>query len=280
MRGLLFCWLLAAFPAVSLAEDVCTSGGLMDGPLGLSFFEGDSGCPRRVCPRTEVTLDGSVMGIDVADDLFTQSGDFYATIAGGGGFSGSWKFSERGELFASFQVLNVRFVQNATITGTRTGIGWFSAGATYQGFRAGNLALAMTARLTLPTAFGYYEHAWPLAADFGVLAGYRPLEWLGLHGQLGVVSSLAMSKANPNARAGLQIISGVEFMPLEWLGVVLDLGVQLGYAAPVDMLHLGAGFRFRIWRGLGVEIGAMLPCAGETKADLAAALRIGYRFDY
>jgi hypothetical protein len=251
----------------------------MDGPLGLSFFEGDIGRPRRVCPRTEVVLGGGVMGTDVADDLISGDGNFYATLAGGGELSGSWRFSEKGEIFASIQAVNFRFVQNATITRTHLGMGWTSLGVTYHGWSTDKLILAMTGRLTLPTAFDYYEHAWPLALDAGVVAVYRPLAWLSVHGQVGSVASLAVSQGDPDARAALQIVAGVEFIPLEWLGLVLDLGAQLGYDAPLDQLNVALGFRFRIWQGLGLEFAAMLPYAGESQANLAGVLRIGYRFD-
>jgi hypothetical protein len=219
------------------------------------------------------------MGVDVADDLIYEDGNFYATLAGGGELSGSWKFSERGELFASVQAVNFRLVQNATIDRTHLGMGWTSLGATCHGWQAGKLILAMTGRLTLPTAFGYYEHAWPLALDVGVAAAYRPLSWLGVHGQVGAIGSLAVSAGDPDARAGLQIMAGVEFIPLEWLGLVLDLGAQLGYDAPLDLLSVALGFRFRIWQGLGLELAATLPYAGESQANLAVFLRIGYRFD-
>ena len=197
MRTLLLTALLTISPALTLAGEVCAGGGLMDGPLGLSFFEGDIGRPRRVCPRTEVVLGGDVMGIDVADDLLTSDGNFYATMAGGGELSGSWKFSKKGELFASIQAVNFRFVQNATITRTHIGMGWTSVGATYHGWSTDKIILAMTGRFTLPTAFDYYEHAWPLALDVGVAAVYRPLSWLSVHGQVGAVASLAVSTPAP-----------------------------------------------------------------------------------
>jgi hypothetical protein len=279
MRTLTAIILIAVAPGIAAAGDACPAGGLMDGPLGLSFFEGDIGRPRRVCPRTEVVLGGGIMGVDVADDLIYEDGNFYATLAGGGELSGSWKFSQKGELFASLQAVNFRFVQNATITRTHLGMGWTSLGATYHGWSTDELILAMTGRLTLPTAFDYYEHAWPLALDAGLAAVYRPLTWLSVHGQIGAVASMAISDGDPDARAALQIVAGVECTPLDWLGLVLDLGAQLGYDAPLDQLSVAVGFRFRIWQGLGLEIAAMLPYAGESQANLAGVLRIGYRFD-
>lgn len=279
MRALTLIVLVAVTPGMSRAGEVCTDGGLMDGPLGLSFFEGDIGRPRRVCPRTEVVIGGGVMGVDVADDLIEGDGNFYATLGGGGELSGSWRFSEKGELFASIQAVNFRFVQNATMTRTRLGMGWTSLGVTYHGWQSEKLILAMTGRLTLPTAFGYYEHAWPLALDAGLAAEYRPLAWLGVHGQVGAIASMALGEGDPDSRAALQIVAGAEFTPLQWLGVVLDLGAQLGYDAPLDLLSVALGFRFRIWRGLGLELAAMLPYAGESQANLAGVLRVGYRFD-
>jgi hypothetical protein len=58
---------------------------------------------------------------------------------------------------------------------------------------------------------------------------------------------------------------------------VLQTGALLGYRQGIDRMTLGAGFRFRIWEGLGLELAGMLPWAGASPADLAMVLRISYR---
>ncbi|MBW1810866.1 MAG: hypothetical protein JRJ87_21925 [Deltaproteobacteria bacterium] len=279
MRATVIFVVLAILPTISMAEDVCSYGGLPNGPLGLSFFEGDIGRPRRVCPRTELALTGGLAGIDVADDMFSDDGNFYGTLSGGGELSGSWKFSDKGEIFASIQALHFRFVQNATITKTRMGMGWTSLGATYLFFKNEILALAATGRITLPTAFGYYEHAWPLTLDAGLSAELRPLPRLSIHGQLGAITSFAIGHGDPGPRAAFQLVAGVSYRPWDWLGLVIDLGTQLGYDAPLDQLTAAAGLRFHIWEGLGIELAAMLPFAGETAANMVVGLRVSYRLD-
>lgn len=269
--------LLWALPAAG--GDACTPlhGGLPSGPLGLSFFEGDVGRPRRVCPHNEVSISASLMAIDVADDLIVEDGNFYATLAGAGEISGSWKFSDRGELFASLEAVKYRYVQNATLIKDHLGLGFLSLGATYQTWSRGSNILAASGRMTLPTAFGYYENAWPLAFDFGLALASRPSPRLSVHAQLGSVLSFAVSHGDPGTQAGVQLLAGLEYTPWDWLGLVLDLGALLGYREGLDQLTLGAGFRFRIWEGLGIELAGMLPYAGSTASELAIVLRISYR---
>jgi hypothetical protein len=269
--------LLWALPAT--AGDTCAPlhEGLPSGPLGLSFFEGDIGRPRRVCPHNEVAITGSLMAVDVSDDLIVEDGNFYATLAGAGEISGSWKFSERGELFASIEAVKYRYVQNATLINEHLGLGFLSTGATYQTWSRGSSILAITGRLTLPTAIGYYENAWPLALDFGLVLASRPMAKLSIHAQLGTVLSFAISHGDPGTQAGLQLLAGMEYTPWDWLGLVLDLGALLGYREGLDQMTLGVGFRFRIWEGLGLELASMLPVAGSTTSELAVVLRVSYR---
>jgi len=280
MRWLILLLVLGC-PLESLAGGACETvhPGLPTGPLGLSFFDGDIGRPRRACPRSEVALSGSLLAVDVADDLIVEDGNFYATMAGGGELSGSWRFSQRGELFATLEAIKYRYVQNATLIEDRLGLGFLSLGATWQSWSRGATVLAVTGRITLPTAIGYYENAWPMAADFGLALASRPWTSLSVHAQAGGVLAFSLGSAEADPRAGVQLVAGLDYTPLDWLGLVLQTGALLGYRQGVDRLDLAAGFRFRIWEGLGLELAGMLPWAGASPADLALSLRVSYRLD-
>ena len=71
---------------------------------------------------------------------------------------------------------------------------------------------------------------------------------------------------------------GLQYTPATWFGLAFDLHLQLGHAAAVDFFAPAIGFRFRFWRGLGVELVALIPVVGNDRHDALAALRFMYRF--
>jgi hypothetical protein len=269
--------LAAAFAPAPAHADPCArpADGLPTGPLQYAFFDGDIARPRRACPRTEVALGGGALAV-------LDTGNFYGTLGGGGALSGSWRFSDKGEAFASIEAVQFRFVQNATLKQTRIGPGFTSAGASYIAYGNELAAVALTGRLTLPTAFGLYENAWPFALDLGAsLALGLPQEMLrdvlAFHAFAGATLGLALG-GDLAAGASFSLAAGLEYTPWEWLGVVVDLTSGYGREAVLDYLGAAAGLRFRIGRGLGVELGAMLPLAGATRADFSGGLRVSWRF--
>jgi hypothetical protein len=265
---------LLAWPALLLAEEIdpcaLADGALPMGPLQSGLFDGDVARPRRACPRTEVAL-------GLQGGAFIDAPNFFGTLGGGAVIAGSWRYADTGEAFVAVEAVQLRFVQNATLTRTRIGLGSTSLGATHALSRSERQRLSASGRLTLPTAFGLYENAWPILADVGLswqserLGPVRPHGWVGLHG------GLALGGGDPDPRLAGQFVVGGVYEPWRWLGVVVELGTQVGHAAAMDHIAVGVGLRAAPWRGLGIELGALVPFVGETRADGAGTLRVSWR---
>lgn len=263
--------LLGALPLPAAAEPCARwSGALPSGPLQVGFFDGDVGRPRRVCARSELALAGGGSAI-------LDTPNFYGSLGGGAQLQGSWAIAADAELFAAIEAVHFRFVQNATLTHTYLGPGLTSIGGTWRRAGTENLAVATTARLTLPTAFGLYRNAWPVAADVGAAFQWIVHPMLSAHGGFGGVGMGALGGADPGLRLGFQLLAGVEVRPWERLSLVADVSTLLGWADAVDQLTAAAGLRGDIGWGFGVEAAAMLPLAGSTRTDFAGALRISRR---
>jgi hypothetical protein len=263
---------LALAPGRALADPCAADpGAIATGPLQLGFFDGDVARPRRACPRSEV-------GMSFGGRALIDSRNFYGTVGAGLLFGGSYRYSEEGEVFAAIEAVQVRFVQSAVFKTTRLGLGDTSIGAAHRVVDLGGATVAATGRLTLPTAVGLYENAWPFAVDLGAAFAWRPASRLGIHGHVGFIGAAAMGRGDPAPRLGVQALAGVDFRVFEWLALVLDVGSQHGWAAAVDQVTVAPGLRAALGRRFGLEVGAMVPVAGATRADAAFALRGSWRF--
>lgn len=240
------------------------------GPLQVAVSEGELFLPRRACPRAEIY--GGLAGAALID-----TPAFFGTLSAGVSVGGSFPYARGGEVFAVVGLLHYRFVQNATLTGSQLGPGTTSAGATHPIFRGENIALAATARLTLPTALGTYENAWPLYAGAGLALSYRVAPRLRAHGQLGALGGLTLGRGPLAPRGAIQSRAGLSF-EFGRAAAVADAGADFGYGAPLDRAYVAPGFRLAPWRQLAAEAAIMLPFAGADRSDAALSLRAAWRY--
>lgn len=276
--------LAAALPAGPALASPCATieGGLGQGPVAANFLDGDLGAPRRACPRTEAGFGGAGTVVfepekyGLNPTVHVGSGSPIQGQVSGRVF-GSVALTERLELFGSFQPVHARLAI-ASLQATHIGLGNTSAGATIVVYEADNLALAVTGQLTLPTAVGLYRNAWPVGLDSGLSLAFSPFPFLQLHGQLSGVSSVAVTPAAFDPRAGMAAIVGGEFLIGNWVSLVADLNSLFLYRAPIDHVAVAAGVRWRMYRGLAGEVVTLVPLLGEERS--LATLRAGlhYRF--
>lgn len=257
---------VAATPEPATACERWASPGLPEGPIGIGWYEADVVTGRRTCPRTELAL--GTRGGAVID-----TPDFYGTIGLGLLLSGSYALGADKELFGTLELLQFQFVQNGTLKRTGLSLGQLTAGGSMVTFRRERLAGAATARLMLPTST-LAANVRTVGVEAGHSATFRPSERLELHGFVGADLSAGLSVANSYPRVGGLLTLGVQYSPLSWLGLVLNANGRLGatsYVAPA------VGLRFKLYRGLGAELGVTLPLAGSDRHEGLFALRFGYR---
>lgn len=236
----------------------------LGGPIALGFQDGSLGAPRRACLLSEARFGGG--GVVIA-----EPSEFYGNVRLTGALSGSFLLSQDFEIFGAVELLRYQLVI-ASISATELGLGHSSAGAAWRLHEGEISTFALFGRVTLPTAFGLYEHAWPVGFDFGVAASSAFSDAIELHGSWGVLSSFAISRGPLQPRAGLVLAAGVSWRVLAGLALVADLEGEVFYRAALDHVAVGAGVRFEPAEALGLELLFKVPAAGEERALAAVFL--------
>jgi hypothetical protein len=248
-------------------SDPCAGvNALGAGPVQASLRDGQHGLARRVCPGNEVGVGGGGL-------VLIDTPDFYGQLRATAEIWGTYAASDDVEVFALFELYRFQTVISS-LTATHSGIGHTALGATWRFWEMEALQLGITGRLVLPTAIDLYEHAWPFGADLGVNAEWRPLGWLGVHGQVTGVFSAAAGRGPALPRGGVLLLAGAALQPVDWFAVVADLGAGFGYTDAVDQVTASAELRFAISDSLNASLGAIFPFAGNERALTSAALRL------
>lgn len=248
-----------------------TADGMPIGPARASLLDGDLGLARRVCPRHEVALAGTAL-------LLADVPNFYGNVRASAVLSASYAAGERTELFVDAELLRYQTVISS-IVADYLGLGHLSFGATRVLTEDDAWTFGASTRLVLPTAFGLYDNAWPLALDALALFAWRAHPRVRLHAHAGALGSVGTG-TGPRAPRGAALAGvGTAYRPFTWLALVLDLDTSLGRTALLDHLALAPALRFAIGEKLGIELATTLPIAGHERALAAATLRVSLRAD-
>ncbi len=94
-----------------------------------------------------------------------------------------------------------------------------------------------------------------------------------------MVSSLAITQADPQPRAGATALLGVAVVPARWFSGVVEMSAQLGHGGALDFAAAGVGLRFSDQERFGAEVGAAFPFAGLDRGLVTAELRFTARLD-
>ena len=243
--------------------------GLADGPVLLGFGDGEFGAGHRACARRELFIAArALLQIDLPD--------FYGAITGRFRLGGSLPLGPRAELFASLELLQIQYVQNASLKGTAYDFAQTTVGGAYQLYDYGDLVLTLYGRLLLPTAST--PHVRTLGFEGGLAASFRRWERLELHGWLGGDLALGLSAATALPRGGGAVQLGLQYSPWTWLGLALDFVARFGHRGAFDDVGGAAALRFRLRGQLGLELAATVARLTADRSDYGAQLRVHYRF--
>lgn len=245
------------------------AAGLSTGPLQAGPGDGDLGVVRRALPRTEAA-------IAIRPAAIVDTPGFYGMIGAALEVSGSYQLDARREVFASVNALQLRFIQNATLTKTQLALGATSLG--YSTSRlVGERAVARFVRLHLPTSTEY-PHAPPYGVEGGLSGRGDVTPSLSWHGGLSAAVTFAQSAAaGTHPQALVSLLAGGAWTPRTWLSIVVDLAARLGPLSTLELLAPGLGLRFRAG-DLGFELQAVVPVAGSSRLAGLGSLRAAYRF--
>lgn len=240
--------------------------GLFEGPVAIGLLAGDLGAGRRACPRSELSLGARALAT-------IDTPGFYGNLAVGARLEGSWSIRGRGELFASFTFVDWQFVQNATLKATDTAVGPLTVGGSLLAFNARGLAVAPYVRLLLPT------DRRTVGAEYGVTLAGLFARRLSAHLLAAGDLSAGVGPGLASVRAGAALVLGIVWTPARWFSFTLDAQLHFAALAPLDWFAPAAALRFRLWRGLGAELSAIVPVVGGDRHDTALLVRVAWRFD-
>lgn len=276
--------LVALFAAPAFAQEVleerpsfssmrgCEDGSaeaIPTGPVAAPYHEADVATGRRACPRTEVGVGGQ-------GGITLDTRNFYGGIEAAGVAFGSFALNKDTEVFGLIEAYRSHYVVEATIDQTTTSLGQLTVGATHIAYRSGDLLLAPSVRLQLPTSFA--SNVRVLGGEIGVAYNQRLLERLELHGYAGLDGSMGfLTPAAAYPRGGALLNFGAQYNVTSFFGVALDANGHFLRRAALDYLAPAVALRFRAGR-VGIELGASKPIAGADRRFVTGLLKVGYRF--
>ena len=243
--------------------------GLPDGPVAIGAYDGDLGAGRRACPRSEIQL--GLRGGAIID-----TPNFYGALAADVALSTSFAIRGRGEIFSTLVLARYVYAQNATIKGSTFGLGATSLGGSVIAYAKDGAVVSAFVRLVLPTDSAVRTPT--LGGELGLSVAVRRWQRVALNLALSGDFAVGLSRAPVDARGGFLALFGVQYAPAHWFAFALDLQGHFGQRAPLDYLAPALALRFRLWKGLALELAGMVPVVGADRHDALLALRGGWRF--
>jgi len=277
-RAAALCALLLAAPAWAQSapvddEHACArvrEAGMVDGPVVLGLYDADFGTGRRACLRSELALyERFGATIDVPG--------FYGGVRADTIVSGSFRLRRHVEIFGALELVHWELVQNASIKATAIGLGQLTLGVQGLLLETRRFALSVYGRILIPTAT-WSPSAQTAGGDIGLGGVFRPRRDVELHAQLSADVAGGIVAGPGDVRGGTTIMLGVQYTPARWFAFAVDAAVVLGHRAPLDAFLPELALRFRLWRGLNLELDATAPVGGGDRRLAIAALRLSYRF--
>ena len=245
---------------------------LAEGPLPFAASVDALGPVRRAAPRSEVAL-------GIGGGLILDEPGFYGMAQGALRIDGSWAITPRWEVFAGLEVLQFRYVQNATLDETTYTLGALTAGGTWLALSLpdGRLDLAPFVALLFPTSLEY-RNTRVLGGEVGVSLRGAATSWLDWYAGASLPITGTVSDAGNQVQAGAALVAGGSWTPWPWFRLSAQLAASFPFGHPMEQLAAGMGLRFAAGR-FGIELDGILPFAGTSRFEAGALLRAAYRFD-
>ena len=259
-RALVVLCLLAA-PA--RADDVCDDS-IVD-PVAVPVRAGGFDQTRSACLREDVET-------RIGGHALVDTPDFYGTL-GGDLFVGIRFLEDSGfEWGATIRLVELTFAQTAVLTATETAYGPISLHGAIGEAQSENLHIGGQLRVELPftRAIGQPSTA---GAQLAGLATYRAHDRVAVHGRAAMLGWYGASVGGTDLRGGLLVSTDASVRTVSWLHAAV--GLELGggwYRSGVDHLAARLGAHWRVFGPWRVDLGALVPLAGEERTDVAFTL--------
>ncbi len=251
-------------------DAVCDEVDLSRGAVQASLRSGQLGLARPVCAANR-------LGLGQSGFLLVDLGNFFGSIRTATELQGEYQLSRRTSIFGFFEAYRHETVI-ASVAAVETGLGHMAIGATHRYFENADLGAVFTTRLVLPPPAGVYHNVSSVALDVATGVEWALHPHLALHGTVGLLSSVGITRDAAQPRLGAAVTLGMGWQPWRYFGVAADVVSGFGYAAPVDVVAAALSLRFLPARRLTASLDALVPIGGHERALAAGALRLSWAF--
>lgn len=266
--------ILLALCSLSRADeracDRARSTGLADGPLVIGLYDADLGAGVSACLRREVSLSGRAGAVYDVPALY---GDIRADAL----LAGVYPLGHHVALLATIELVHYELVVSSIVRAHALGLGQSTLGLAGRVLETRRFALTVYGRALVPTDTSTTT-VQTTGADAGLTGSYRPRHDLEVHAQVGGDFTIGLAQGPSSARGGATVLVGAQYSPSRWFGLVVDLAAMFGHRAGFDAFLPSLGLRFRLWRGLGLELDATVPVGGAERRLALAAIHLTFRF--
>jgi hypothetical protein len=256
---------MVAAPARARAEDVCADP-IVD-PVAVPVRAGGFDLTRSACLRADFQS-------RIGAHALVDTPDFYGTL-GGDFFIGVRFFEEMGlEWGATIRVVDLTFAQTAVVSATETTYGPISLHGAVSKPQREDLYIGGMLRVEVPftRAVGLPTNS---GAQLAGLVTYAAHDRVALHGRAALLGWFGTSAGGTDTRGAGVLSTDASIRAISWLRASAGLELQAGwYQSGVDHLAARVGAHWRIKGPWRVDIGALLPFAGEERTDLALTLGV------
>lgn len=262
MRALV---IVAALAAPALAEDVCDDA-IVD-PVPVPVRAGGFDAPRSACLRSE-------LAIRAGGHALIDTPGFYGTL--GGELALDLRFIESFgfEWGANVRLVDATFAQTAVIAETDLRYGPVSAHVAYRHVRSPRLHVAGLFATELPFTRSELKTS-SAGAQLAGLATWRAADRVAIHGRLAGLGWYGRSVGGTSVRGAVVISADAAIRTVRWLDAFAGLETSVGwYRGGVDHVAARAGVHWRVKSAWRVDLGALVPLAGEDRLDLAFTLGV------
>ena len=274
MRALLAPFALLALCSVARGDeracDRARSTGMKDGPVVIGLYDADLGAGVSACVRREVSL---YERAGLVIDLKGLYGDVRADTI----LAAAFPLGHHVALLAAVEVVHYELAVNAVVKAHALGLGQSTLGLAGRVLETRRFALTVYGRVLVPTDTSTTT-VQTTGADAGVSGTFRPRIDVELHAQLGGDFTIGLADGPSSARGGVTALVGLQYTPARWFALVVDVAAMLGHRGVFDGILPAVGLRFRVWRGLGLELAGTAPLGGAERRLALAALSLHFRF--
>jgi hypothetical protein len=240
---------------------------LLLGPGGLP--RADLGQIPEACARTDV-------GLRLRGEVLIATADFYGALVAASTLRARLRFWDRWAATAALDTFTFRYVVNAVVDSSGSGVGPATLGLA-RSFERGRFALAPYGRLLLPIDTARRLGAlWGLELGLASHVQLRPR--LAVQGGLTLPATIAVVEESGHIAWHPNAAAEAVYSPRPWIAFAGGAALRTALFPDAELLALAARASARLLTagGWSFALGGDVPIAGSDRIDATLSLFVGW----